>query len=790
MFLMKVVNFMKFIFFRVGFSVGISLLVFNLTFCQGIAIGQWREHLPYSQVLSVEDIGSKVYAATPFAIFCYEKHDFSVSRLSKVNILSDIGITRIAYHLPQNTLIIAYENGNIDLLHKNNVFNVNDIKRANIIGSKRINNIYIKGDSVYFSCDFGIAVYNLLRSEFVDTYFIGPNGQQIPVYDMDFLHDTIYAGTSIGLLSASVNSNLADFNNWRLDTLLLRPGFKFNLVKSFNNKLIVNITKNQWNADTAYIKDNSVWQKFLELLYTKKTQFKSYNNKFVVAQMGLIGIFDENLQEIYRLWFFNDNFLMPNDFCKDKYHDNIWWIGDDNLCLIRNENQWTNKYICLGGPYTEHVYSLASKQGNIIGVPGGRNSFWGNLFRHTGYFLFKNERWTSMNQNHKPAFDTIYDAMSVVFHPTISDRWYIGSYSKGIIEITNHNITNIFHSENTTMTGVSGSSGIDVRVGGLAFDKNNNLWATTSMSTHCIHVKTPQNIWYSYDIPIVTSGDIFSSLIIDRWNNKWLIMPKGGGILVFNENNTFDNRTDDKYIKLNTSVGSGNLPSGNVNCIVYDKDDRVWIGTDKGIAVFYNPQNIFTGGNFDAEQILVEVGGYVMPLMESETVNSLVIDGANRKWVATDKGGVFLLSADGTEQIYHFTSENSPLLSNSVGTIAIMPETGEVFFGTYKGLISYKSTATEAPPSYHDTVNVYAYPNPVKPGYNGTIAIKNLVYNSDVKITDISGNLIHKTRSHGGQAVWDGKLPNGQKPKSGVFLVFATDSDGQQTIVTKILFIQ
>lgn len=784
------ISFMKYLLSRMCFTFSSLIFFVGFTFSQGVAIGQWREHLPYHSVTSVADIGKKVFASTPYALFSYDKLEGSIERYSKVNKLSDVGVSKIAWHNEKNTLIIAYSNGNIDLMKNNRITNFADIKRANILGSKNINNIFIKGDSVYFSCDFGIVIFDMARSEFRDSYFIGPNGNQIPVYDIALLQDTIYAGTSFGIYFADMNSqNLADFRNWQLDSTLLRNNFRFNLIEVFNNQLIVNITNNTWDGDTAYVRENNSWTPLPQFTNANKSQFRAKGHSFVIAMAGAIRFYDSNLQLIQNYWYFDNKFLMPSDFEFDRNLVDVIWIGDIKMGLIKNFEQWGNDFISPTGPYTDKVYALASGPGTIIGVPGARDISWNNTYNRLGYFRFENEQWISRNNETTPQFDLMFDALSLAVDPQNSSRWYIGSYASGLVEIVNHEIANIFNTTNTTMTGTVGLPG-DVRVSGMTFDSDNNLWLTTSYTNQCISVKTAQNQWYSYSLPVVTSTDVYSDIIVDKWGNKWVIMPKGGGMIVFNENGTFQNTADDQYKRLTNSIGNGNLPSMNVYSIAEDKDGRIWIGTDKGIAVFYYPQNIFTGQNFDAQQILVEVGGYVQPLMESETVNSILVDGANRKWIGTEKGGVFLLSPDGTEEIFHFTTDNSPLLSNATGSIAIMPETGEVFFGTYSGLISYKSTATEAPPSYEDNNEVYAYPNPVRPDYNGTIAVKNLVYNSWVKITDIYGNLIYETKALGGQAVWDGKLPDGRKPNTGVYLVFATNNDGSEKIVTKILFIQ
>ena len=212
---------------------------------------------------------------------------------------------------------------------------------------------------------------------------------------------------------------------------------------------------------------------------------------------------------------------------------------------------------------------------------------------------------------------------------------------------------------------------------------------------------------------------------------------------------------------------------------------EIWVGTDEGIGVIYSPESVFTGGNYDVQRILVEWDGYVQYLLDTESISAIAIDGANRKWIGTSNAGVFLLSEDGTEQIHHFTAENSPLLSNSISSIKINSR-GEVFFGTSNGIISYMSDATPQIPVQED---VYAYPNPVPAGYSGSIAIKNLMQDANVKITDISGNVVYETRALGGQAIWNGHSFGGDRAQTGVYLVFATNDDGSETQVAKILFI-
>lgn len=779
---------MKQLITKLGFSLSAFFIFVSFTFSQGIAIGQWREHLPYNNVISVADSKDEVFAATPFSIFKYNKEDYSISRLTKVNILSDIGISRIAMHKSSSTLIIAYSNGNLDLLKNGKIQNINDIVRANITGSKRINNITFRENEIYLSCDFGIVVFDLIRKEFKDTYIIGDGGTRVPVYDISFYNDTIFAGSNSMIYKADINSpNLANFSNWEIDSNFIKQDYIFKSLIEFSDQLIANITKSTWDTDTTFIYKDGEWKVFSSIGNSNKTKFRVYNDKLMISQAGGILTYDSNLDQTSNLWTYGTSFPYPNDFIVDSNDDLVIWIGDNYEGLIRNYNFWINNTILPEGPYTNKIYTLKQGKENIVGVPGARDISWNNTYTTAGVYEFSAEKWTNMSKSNIAEFDTIYDVLSVAINPNDDKHWFLGTYGKGVVEIKNKSIVQVWDRTNTTLGGTTGMAN-NSRIPDLNFDNQGNLWIATSYTNECITVKTKDNQWFTYPINIINTSEVFSKIIIDRYNNKWMPMPRGGGILVFNENGTFSNTADDKFRRITSQIGSGNLPSMNVFSIAEDHDGRIWVGTDKGIVVFYYPENLFNGKNFDAQQIIIAQGGYGQPLMVDETVNSIVVDGANRKWIGTEKGGVFLLSPDGLTQIEHFNNLNSPLLSSSISSIAIQPNTGEVFFGTYSGIISYKGTATEGKDDY-DENNIYAYPNPVKPNYAGQIAIKNLMTNSEIKITDIYGNLVFQTKAYGGQAVWDGKDLSGNRPKSGVYLVFASSRDGAESMVTKIMFI-
>jgi ligand-binding sensor domain-containing protein len=233
-------------------------------------------------------------------------------------------------------------------------------------------------------------------------------------------------------------------------------------------------------------------------------------------------------------------------------------------------------------------------------------------------------------------------------------------------------------------------------------------------------------------------------------------------------------------------AGIGNLPEDQVLSMAEDLDGEMWLGTLQGLVVCYAPQNIFDGGNYDAQPVLFEEDGVVQRLLGSEQVTAIAVDGANKKWFGTQNAGVFYTSEDGTETIYHFTRENSPLLSNGILDITIDNESGEVFFGTAEGIVSFRNAATTG---NDDFVNVYAYPNPVRPDHNGPIFIRGLATNAQVKITDVAGNIVYETVAEGGQAIWYGTNLNGDRVASGVYIANMNNDDGSLRAVTKILII-
>jgi ligand-binding sensor domain-containing protein len=322
------------------------------------------------------------------------------------------------------------------------------------------------------------------------------------------------------------------------------------------------------------------------------------------------------------------------------------------------------------------------------------------------------------------------------------------------------------------------------RVSGLLFDNQNNLWISNFGSPQPLVVRKADGNSRNFTLPFTLTENALSQIVMDEGNQLWIESPLGNGLICYNYGNSIDDINDDHWKLYQSGAGNGNLPSNNVLSVARDKSGFIWVGTDNGIGVIQCPQNVFNGG-CEAVLPIVPQGNFAGYLFSGESVQSIAVDGADRKWIATHNG-VWLISPDGEKIIEQFTQDNSPLLANDVKKIAIDGTSGEVFFATAKGICSFRGAATEGGES---NSNVTVFPNPVPPGYSGTIAIRGLAANSIVKITELNGRLVYQTRALGGQAVWDGRDYKGRKISTGVYLVLVSTDDKSEKTAAKIVFI-
>ena len=745
-----------------------SCLIYTIfTQAQSLRVGEWRDHLSYKYVYDVCEVGNSMYISTDRALFEYNTTDNSIERLSTLNRLSDMGVSSIEGD--KNTLIVAYDNGNIDLTRGNTTVNLPDIKRASLIANKRINHINVDNNLAYLSCGFGIVVVDIEREEVKDTYFIGENGVQVNVLSTSIAHNSIYAATNKGLYRADIyESNLADYHSW--EKLLAHSQSHVDLLASFNGLLFVNLHGEEYNTDTLYHFDGNNWVVFEQ--ESTNVSIKANSQQLVLTRRFNVSVYDKDLNRTHYLYSGEFN-LDKIDFNSAIFTENEeFWITDKYNGLLHNDGDFFES-IKPSGPYLSDGGQIVNFGDEILVAHGAKSENWDPSWHQSELSILKKDDWTTSN-GLKDA-----DFIDIVAVNKRGPTTYLASFNKGLAKMTGLNLDEIYNETNSSLQKRAIYDDW-IEVGAIQFDSKGNLWCTNSQTYEPLSVKYTSGDWESFSLGSgITETQDLAKLLIDKNDQKW-VQLKNNGLIVFDER-----RQGSKTRKLTNSENSGNLASNRVLSFAEDLEGEIWIGTDNGVSVFYDSNSIFQGEN--ASQVVVTLGEYNSYLLEGQQINDIEIDGANRKWFATNNSGVIVTSASGTEEIHHFTTENSPLFSNKVLDIEMNDVTGEVFFATEKGLISMRSGSTQGNADFSE---VLVFPNPVKPDYSGPITIKGLITDAVIKITDISGNLIYETVALGGQAVWDGKSFDGQKAHTGVYLVFCSDKEGTISHVTKLLFVR
>lgn len=459
--------------------------------------------------------------------------------------------------------------------------------------------------------------------------------------------------------------------------------------------------------------------------------------------------------------------------------NNDYWIADSIDGLSHFNPSFVAQYQ-LNSPASIALGEIKVINDVFYATSGEVTSSWVPQNNKNGIYFYNGIDWININRNNYPQLDSLPDFITIAIDPRDKTIW-AGSFGGGLLHVKADNGLEIFKQNSPIKPAIANPG--SYRVSGLAFDKDNNLWISNYGSNQPLLVKKNDGSWENFTTPFSLSSFAVGQILIDENNFKWIVSP-GNGLICFNDNNTIENTADDQWKLITAGGGGGNLPSSDVLCVEKDKDGFIWVGTANGIGVIQCPATIFSNG-CDAIWPIVQLGNFADYLFKGEAVKSIVTDGANRKWIAT-RNGAWLISSDGEKLVYHFTEDNSPLLSNDVSQITIDGRTGEVFFATTKGICSFRSTATEGTTKNE---NVLVFPNPVPPGYSGTIAIRGVTNNAIVKITELNGRLVYQTRASGGQAVWDGKDYRGKKIESGIYLVLISDDGRKENASTKIIFI-
>jgi hypothetical protein len=747
------------------------IILVSLRISGQVPVGSWSDHLRYNTARNVAVTPGKVFASTGTSLLVYDREFGELKKLSKVNGLSGTGISAIAWSGEKEVLAVAYLNSDLDLIYNSSVYNIPDIALKSLSVEKRINRIRMSGHFAFLAASFGIVVVDLSGKEIYDTWHPGPDSEYNEVFDIAFGEGKIYAATEEGLWQASMTGQgLGYFGNWEQ----VNPAFKCNHIVCSGGSLYFNVPGPDNNSDQVYaIKSGGSLSAFME--GGVNVSFDNAPDGFTITSSGILR------------YFRSDGTLIRNissygwgtpDMSEGLVDGTDLWLADQKYGLVRGSGMSEFSILALPGPASDSATGISSSGGKTVICAGGTDDNWQGLGHQFMASVNAESRFENIVKNN------FSDAMRCCFDPADNSHFFISSWGNGLIECRNNTVTAHYDETNSPLQSATGTSG-GVKVCGLAMDSGRNLWITVSGVPGSIRVLKPDGSWISF--PVSINSPIAGDIIHAKNGQIWIVLPLGYGLFILDDNNTLELFTDDKYTKLTIKDSDGNIiPSA--FSIAHDLDGNIWVGTDHGPVVYYlNSQN--TDDDIRCSRIKVpreDGSGLADYLLGTETITSIGVDGANRKWLGTLNSGAYLLSADGTKMLKNYNTGNSPLFSDHITSLAVDDLSGEVWLGTSAGVLSLRETATAGGEEFG---KVYSFPNPVRETFTGNVTITGLMRDTNVKITDVSGNLVYETVSAGGQASWDLTTYTGSRVTTGVYLVFCAASDGSQSCVTKILVI-
>ncbi|PKG41341.1 type IX secretion system anionic LPS delivery protein PorZ [Psychroflexus sp. MES1-P1E] len=741
---------------------------------------RWKGYFSYYNITDLDESDNKVYAAAENAYFIYDIPTQSIQTVTSIEGLSGNKISKIYHSKNYGLTCIGYEDGLIQIVMDNNqnIFSVVDIRDKISISpnNKRINNFFEFEGKLYMSTDFGIAEYSLQNLEFGDSFFIGENGSQIQINQITILGEKIYAATSLeGIKSADItNPNLIDFEAWQTEYTGNWKG-----ILNFSNTIF-----GLRNNNTISTLENGTASIF-EAVGSNVTGFNVSGDQLVITAANQVSAFNSELNmEAFIDQLQNTEFSINTSVSSNGQY----FLGHRSLGLLNLQNSTTTTFSELSpaGPLLNRIFSLEASSSDLWITFGEFDQFLNPFpLNSRGLSHLTEGEWINIDVEN---LNNARELSNVTIDPSNPNRVFVGSFFDGLLEIENNELIQQYDSSNSSIEGVPGNLN-DNRIGASVFDTQGRLYFTNSIAENQLKRLNANGEFENIDMsngylnPTETSS---SKMVIDN-NNNIFIGTLGDGVVAYSA-------STGTSALISSNIQGVEFPdtfnaNPNITALEIDENSRLWIGTQAGLRVMSNPTAIFNESqNVSVSPIIIEdVDGLPQELLFEQFITDITTDGANNKWISTADSGVFQVSANGQDILNIFNVENSPLPTNSVRTVEINQATGEVFFGTPSGLLSYSSRVTSGNKTLE---NLRAYPNPVRPNYTGLVTIDGLTNGANVKITDVSGNLVFEEFVDGGSLQWDTRAFGKHKVASGVYFIVVTGEDQIETKVGKIMIIR
>jgi len=728
---------------------------------------KWIDMFSYASIHQVFPKENQIYGIAENSFFIYNTLDQETTKFSSIQGLTGHKIAQTYYDVNLNKHFIIYKNGFIQIINQQQeIINITDLFFNSFIpqNKKICHAITADQSKLYLAMEYGISEFDLEKNEFNDTYFIGNGGTQIAVNDIALKNPYIYAATPDGLKKANKNDLLINFNNW---TTINIGNWKF--IENYKNTLL-----GVKNNDLYKINDNNssifIFHSNANCISLQSNEFLS----FVTAHS--IKIYDDNLLNI-------KNFNLPSgnsgSFTTSIDYNSKIYAGTSRQGILSFElnNPGFNKILPDGPAYNDP-----------FGIDACEDQVWVVYGKHSPSFNpfpllkrdvshFNGNQWNNIPYQSIQARSLCY----VKINPSKPNEVYISSGHDGLLKIENDQIITHYDETNSSLDFFVSNGDKNIRVFGLNFDEENNLYVTQTGSSQPIKVLHADGSWSSlaFSPGFFDPGQYTNGIrALDIFNHFLWAGTRYKGVLGYNLDNSH-------YITLKKGIEPQSFT--NIQSLDLDYDSNLWVGNHQMLRYMSNPENAFSNPSLSFKPVKIEYKGSIQLLLEGESITKILTDGLNNKWIGTSGSGVYYVSENAKKILKHFTVDSSPLPSNEIYDIALDNKNGNVYFATSNGLVGYKSKAF-APAD--DLKDVYAFPNPVIMQKHQGVTIKGLIRGVNVKIIDIEGNLVFEDKSKGGSIFWDLTAFQKYKVSSGVYLVLITNQDGTQTQTTKILVIK
>lgn len=745
------------------------------------AIDSWQAFPSLHNATWIEPAQNKIFVLANSNLYSYNVDDSEIYVFDKTNGLSGSKISFIRYVESTAKLVAVYEDGNVDIIYTDNdVFNMNQISQKNYT-NLTINNVIVNNEFVYICTNFGYVVLNTESEVFEATYNI-----ELNTLSLVSINNIIYLSTDDAFYAGSQDLNLLDRTQWQ------RVGTNsFSELISFDNALI------GFNKSTGITQLSTTDFSSQSLLTDTLTFFSVSNNVMVAGNAARVYVFSSlsNVQTI----------SIENAFQILVHKGNYYWAAQANnglqqYSLSDNKLSPINSAIIPNSPKRDYFCNMHyTSDGTRLLVAGGDLNY-NSIIREGTLMFFENNSWTNFNEENitEQTGQPYINLTAIAQDPNDPAHHFASSARHGLYEYRDQTFVKKYGLADSPLTSIlpeNSNAANYVGVDALQYDSNGNLWMANLQVDTILNILKKDGTWLKLYYEEISEAPNITHIYFDNVGRMWMNSKRldWNGIFVLDTNGTLEDTSDDTHLLRQNIINQDGTEYSPyyINCFVQDLNNQIWVGTSDGLFVIEDPDDFIYNSDFRFTQIKItreDESGYADYLFNGVDISAITVDGANRKWIGTSSDGIYLVSEDGQETLLHYTTENAPLPSDEIVSIAINPLNGQVMIGTYLGLIAYTSDALTAANTLEKN-NVRVYPNPVRPDWTGLITIDGLTYNAEVKITTATGQLIACGRSLGGRFTWDGKNIQGKRVSSGVYNIISTNQEGKKAIVNRIVIV-